>query len=102
MQRQASLADSAHAEQCQQSRICENFLHFGQFTFAADKRRQLEWQVVRRCFQRGQRREILAELRVHELVDVLGARQIAETQRAQIAQRDARGQTLVNQNRHGL
>jgi hypothetical protein len=53
---------------------------------APDERCHLPRKIVRRRFERTQGGEILSQLRMHELVDVLGRRQIAQPHAAEIAQ----------------
>ena len=92
LQREAGLAETAHAEEREQARALEQLLRLGDFALAPDERRELLRQVVRRRFERAQRREILPQVGMQDLVDVLGRRQVLEPDAAEIAKRDRRGQ----------
>ena len=76
--RQPCLADAAGPEQRQQPGVAQQCPHFVQLALAPHERRQLQRQVVRRRLQRAQRGKRLAQLRVHELIDALRARQVAQ------------------------
>ena len=60
----------------------------GEFAFATDERGHLLRQVVGCRFERAQRRKILSQLRMHELVHPLGCRQITQPDCAEIPQGD--------------
>ena len=77
LQGQPCLAEAAHSKQGQQPCAFEQALGIGELAPPPDERRNLLWQVIRRRFERAQRREITAQLRVDELVDVLARRQVA-------------------------
>ncbi len=54
-------------------------------------------EIVRRLFQRAQGREVGAQLRVQELEEALGPREIAQPHAAQVAQRRLFGQPRTEQ-----
>ncbi len=85
LQRQPRLPQTAHAEQGEQARTFEHFLDFLALPFAADERRQLLWEIVRRRLELAQRRKILIEPRVDDLEHRFGGRQALEPHRAQVA-----------------
>ena len=94
LQRQPRLAETAHPEQREQRRFLEQLSHLGLTALAADERRHLLRQVVRRRLERAEGREVLAQLGMHRLVDVLRAREVAQPHTAQVAQRDPCRQLL--------
>ena len=102
LHREARLAEAAHAEQRQQPRLTEPLLGLRHFALAADERRGLLRQVVRRRLERAQRRKLLPEVRMQDLVDVLGRGQVLQPDAAEIAQRDPRGQALAEGIDHGV
>ena len=74
LQRQAGLANPAYPHERQEAGPPQQFLDFRQFAFAPNERSQLLRQVVRCRFERAQCREVSPELRMQQLVDVLGTR----------------------------
>jgi hypothetical protein len=93
LQREPGLADAADADQREQPASCQEPLDLGGFLVATDERRDLLREVVGRPFERAQRGKVGPELRMHELIDPLGHRQILEPHGAEVAQR-ARGRQL--------
>ena len=79
--------------------VAEQRLDLGELALAADERGHLLRQVVGRRLQRAQRREFLPQLRMQDLIDALGAREVAQPHGAQIAQRHARRQAIADQRR---
>ena len=65
--------------------------------FAPDEARELHRQNVREVVDRSQRREGVAELGVHELVDVFGPAEVLQPVHAEVAQRPAFGQPVTNE-----
>ena len=105
LQGQTCLAEAAHSKQGQQPRALEQALGIGKLALAPDERGNLLRQIVRRRFERTQRREILAEAGVYELVDMLARRQVAQPHAAKIAQGYRRRQApveLIELIDHGL
>ncbi len=96
LQRQPRLADPADSTECQEPRFLEGCLDFLLLALAANERRDLLRQVIRNRLQRSQCREIRTQLRMLDLIDVLGARQIAQANATEIAQRHAVGQPVPN------
>jgi hypothetical protein len=101
LERQARLADPAHAAQQEQTCPCQRLLQLGELALSADERRQLLRQIVRYGFERAQGREILAKPRVHQLERVLRSREIAQPHRAEIAERYVGQQPITDELRHG-
>ncbi len=97
LQRQSRLADAAGAGQRQQPRRREESADLGELALAPDERGDLERQVVRRGLQRAQRREVPAQLRMHELVDALRIGEAAQAHGADVAQRDAVRQAVADE-----
>ena len=87
LERQAGLADAAGPEQREQPRSGKQTADFAGFLLAAYERRQGTRKVRWCADQRSQRRKLLPQLRVDELIDRLGCREIAQAQRPQIEQR---------------
>src|SRR5450631_635552 len=97
LQRQSRFAKTTDAKQRQQPCIGEQLLDLGEFVLAADESGHLLWQIIRRRFERTQRREILTKFRVQHLVDKLRTRQAAQPHCAEVAQRHAFGQPLADE-----
>ena len=74
----------------------EQGLRLGELALAADERGDLLRQVVGCRLERAQRRKILPELRMQELVDTLGRRQVPQPDRAKITQGDHRRQPVAD------
>jgi len=74
LQGQTCLAEAAHSKQGQQTRAFEQAFGIGELAFPPDEWRDLLRQIVRRRFERAQRREITAKLWMDELIDVLACR----------------------------
>ena len=96
LQRQAALADAAHAQKSQEPRLAEQPPHLGELTLAPDEAVELLRQVVRRRLQRAQRRESRAQLRVLELKHLFGPGQIAQPHPAQVDERRALRQAALD------
>ena len=90
LQRKAGLAEAADAVKRHQSRFAQHLLHFGELALAADERRDLVRQVVRRRLHRAQRGKLGTQLRPDDLIHALGMREIAQPHAAEIAQRNPR------------
>ena len=88
LQRQPRLAQPADPGQREQSGSSQESLGILDFALAADKRRELLRQVVRRRFQRAQRRERLPKARMQQLVDSFRARESLEAHLTKVAERD--------------
>ncbi len=97
LQRQPRLAEAAHAQQREEPRLAEQRGGLGKLPLASDERRELFGQVVGRRFERAQCGEILPELRMDELADLLGRRQVLQPHAAELAQRDPAGQAFANE-----
>ncbi len=102
LQRQPRLADAADTGERHQPVLREQLRNVLDLALAADERRQGLGQVVRRCGERAQRREIGAEVRVLNLEDTLGTCEVAQAHFAQVAQRDPRGEPLLHERGHRL
>ena len=100
LERQAGLADAAGPDQRQQPCCGQQAPGFGGFMLAAYERRQRARKVRRCAGERPQRRKVLPQLRVDELIDGLGGREIAQAQRPQIPQRERGRQTLAHEVGH--
>ena len=94
LQRQARLAVTAEAEQRQQPRFAQQALRVGELALAADERRDLLRKIVGRRFERTQRGERVAQLRVDELVERFRGAEVAQADRTQVAQREIRRQPV--------
>jgi len=57
----------------------------------------LQGQVVRKCFQRAQRREGVRQIRRAELKDLLGLREVAKAMRAQILEHNRLRKLSLNE-----
>ena len=64
---------------------------------APDERRRLLREVVGRRLERAQRREVEPELRVDDLIDVFGRREVLQAHAAQVAHRDGRAAREVHE-----
>ena len=100
LQRKPALSDAAHAEQGQEPELHEQLLHFAQLGLAADERRELVRQVVGRRLERTQRRELVPQARVQELVEGFGRSKIAQADRAELAQPHLLRQAAAHHARH--
>ena len=78
LQREPRLADATDTDQRHEPVRSEQRLDLGLLPFPADERCDLLRQVVRRGLQRAQRRKVSPQLWMHDLVDALGAREIAQ------------------------
>ncbi len=96
LQRQPRLADAADAEQREDRDPGEELFHLGLPALAADERGRLPWQVVGRRFERAQRRKVLPQLRMKHLINVLGAREIAQSHASEVAERHTVRQPLAD------
>ena len=96
LQRQPRLAETAHPQQRQQPRLPEQVLGVAELALAPDERRDLLRKIVRRRLERAQRRKILLDFRMHELIDMLGRGKVAQPDAAQIAQRDRRRKMIAH------
>ncbi len=85
LQRQSRLADAAHADQRKQPCAAQRPPDFGELAFATDKRRDLLRKIVWRTLKRTQCGVIPAKLRMHDLVNALGVREIAKANGAQVS-----------------
>ena len=94
LQREAGLSEAADAHQRQQAGPDQRLTDVGKLALATDERTGLLRKVVRRCGERAQWREILAQLRMHELEDALRAGEIAKPHSAKIMQRHVFGQAI--------
>ena len=102
LQREARLAEPAHAEERQQSRAGEQLLHLGPLALAADERRELLRQVVGRRLQLAQRREVLVKLRVYDLEHGFRRRKALQAYAPEILQRYVGRQPIAQPLRHRL
>src|SRR5262249_53404387 len=102
LQGQTRLADAARADQCHQARARQQLLDVRTFALAADERGHLLREIVRCRFERAQRRKMLLQLRMHDLVEALGTCEIAQPHGAQVAQRNALWQAIADKRGHGL
>jgi hypothetical protein len=83
-------------------RIAQHLLHFVELALAADERRDLVRQIVRRRLHRAERGEIAPQLRMNKLIDLLGMCQITQAHVAEIAERDTGRQPVRHQCRDGV
>ncbi len=97
LQRQARLAGATRAGEREQARAAEQALHFGQFALAADEARELQGQIIRRAFERKQRRELGRQIAGGELEEGLGAGEIAQPMFTERPQSHARRQHVANE-----
>src|SRR5215471_16552953 len=102
LQRQTRLADAARTDQRHQARARQQLLDVRKFLLASDERGHLLREIVRCRFERPQRGKMLLQSRMHDLVEALGAREIAQPHGAQVAQRNALWQTIADKHSHGL
>ena len=102
LQREPGLAQAADAKQCQQSRALQQRLGFLDFALASDKRRQMSGKIVRRRLERAQRRKLLPQAWVHDLVRVLAARDAPEAHVTEVAKGASRRQSARNEVRDRL
>ncbi len=86
LQRQARFAKAAHAEEGQQARAVEQFLDVGKLALAPDEGCDLLREIVRCRPRASGAREIAAELRMNQLVDMLRRGQISQPHTAQVSQ----------------
>jgi hypothetical protein len=96
LQREPRLADAARADQREQPRAVQRLARLDQFALAADERRGLLRQVVRRRLERAQRGEVAAQRGVLQLVEALGAGEVAQPHEAQVVQRQRLGQPAAH------
>ena len=93
----ARLANAARADQRDQTMLLDERRDFGDLRFAADEAGELQRQVVREDVERAQRWKVGDEIGREQLVDVLGASEVAQPVLAQIAQARLRRQVALHE-----
>ena len=99
---EARLADAAGAGEGHQRMRRSESPELEPIRLATHERGGLPGQVVRRLVQRAQGRKLVAQRRMHELVDPLGGRQASQADLAEIAQRRRRLQAITDQGGGGF
>ena len=102
VQREAGLAAPAGTGQRHQPVLAHGLAHRGDLGVTADEARNLRGQVRRHRAERAQRRELVAEIGMHELPDPLGPAEILQPVQPQIAQLGAVGQRIDHQIARGV
>ena len=102
LQRKTRLAEAAGSDDGHQARARDQLRELDRLVGAPDERRHLLRQVVRRRLERSQRRERLAQRRVHDLIDALGVGEIAQSHEPEIAQRNVVRKAVADQVDGGL
>ena len=91
---ETGLAHAAGAGQGDERRLVERRRERDDLVLAPDERRELRRQVAGVRLQRPERRELDGQLRMHDLEDVLGSRQVAEAVLPEIEQLDPAAQRI--------
>jgi hypothetical protein len=86
LQREPRLADAAGTQQGDQPRGFQKLPDMREVVLAADERRQLLRQIVRRRVERAQRRKILQQIRVQQLIHALRDVEAPQAHHTQLAQ----------------
>ena len=97
LEREPRLPAAAGTGEREHAGLAEELAQHRELGFAPDEAGELHRQVVGEVVDRSQRREVVAELGVHELVDVLGPAEVLQPVYAEVAQRRAVRQPVADE-----